>query len=299
MIKGASSKSLLKAFFVLFALAVFAASCLKQAEKSEVPLTAAETPESLSVKTSNAAFDKFSHAVSEHQQFDCVSCHRREGAQRELAYTGHESCIGCHLNQFINPERAMCSICHDKLEANPPTMRAFPAKFIETFNMKFDHDAHTRGKGLPAGGCSACHQPSGPGESILSGITSHSKCYTCHTAESGIGSCNECHQLGPYSRTVATNYNFKAIFRHGDHTSRQGVSCEECHNVIKGAVQSRQVTNISILEHKTTPGNNCLSCHNGKRAFTGNNPLDVNSCTKCHKGSGFAKLPPNTAVDTQ
>ena len=296
---SARLKNAIKAGLLFAALLIFAASCIQQGQKTEVPLTAAETPEPLAVRVSDSNFQAFSHKIPEHKQFDCVSCHRREGKSKELTYAGHDSCIGCHLNQFItnkttDQNRAMCSICHDKLETDPPTIRAFPVKFIEGFNMKFDHAAHASGKGRPPAGCASCHSPSGSGESIPAGISTHNNCYSCHTPESKIGSCSVCHQLAPYARTLQSQYNFKAIFRHGDHTARQGVSCDECHSVAAGAPQSRQVTNITILEHRTTPGNNCLSCHNGRRAFTGNNPLDVGSCTRCHTGSGFGKLPPDT-----
>ena len=295
-------KNLIKAALILATLTIFAASCFKQEEKVQIPLTAAETPEPPIVKASDSTFATFNHKIKEHQQFECASCHRRDGKSKTLEYAGHDSCVGCHLNQFIankatDDNRAMCSICHTSLNSDQPPMRAFPAKFIEGFNMKFDHAAHDRGKGRPAQGCAACHSPSGNGQSIQSGIDTHNSCYTCHTPESKIGSCTVCHALGPYSRTLQSNYAFKAIFRHGDHTARQGVSCDQCHNVIAGAPLGRQVSNITILEHRTSPGNNCLACHNGRRAFTGNNPLNVGSCTKCHKGSGFGALPPGTAAD--
>lgn len=296
MSMSASRKNAIKAALLLAALMVFAASCLKQGEKTPVPLTASETPAPPVVNVSDTTFSKFSHTVAEHKQFDCASCHHREGKSRELEYAGHDSCVGCHLSQFTNPgeKPAMCAICHDKMDAVPPTTKAFPAKFIEGFNMKFDHAAHESGKGRPAQGCAFCHSPSGPGQSIQSGIDTHTSCYTCHTAESKIGSCTVCHALGSYNRTTQSDYNFRAIFRHGDHSARQGVSCNECHNVIAGAALGRQVSNITILEHRTGPGNNCLACHNGRRAFTGNNPLDVGSCTKCHKGSGFSAIGPKT-----
>ncbi|MFM9904699.1 MAG: cytochrome c3 family protein [Pyrinomonadaceae bacterium] len=292
-------KNTRKAALLLAALLVFAAGCLKQGEKVNVPLTASDTPEPPVVKASDSTFAKFSHSVAEHKQFDCVSCHRREGKSKTLEFAGHDSCVGCHLSQFTNPgeKPAMCSICHDKMDSTPPTMKAFPTKFIEGFNMKFDHAAHSQGRGRPAQGCALCHTPSGPGQSIQSGIDTHATCYACHTPESKIGSCTVCHALGPYNRTLQSQYGFKAIFRHGDHTARQGVSCSECHNVVAGAPLARQVTNISILQHRTSPGNNCLQCHNGRRAFTGNNPFDVGSCTRCHTGSGFAALPVGTAPD--
>ena len=292
-------KNVFKAALLIAALIVFAASCIQQGEKVQVPLTAAETPEPLAIKASDSTFATFSHKVPEHKQFDCVSCHRREGKSKQLEYAGHDSCVGCHLSQFTNPgeKPAMCAICHDKMDAVPPTTRAFPVKFLEGFNMKFDHAAHERGKGRPAQGCAACHSPSGNGQTIQSGIDTHNNCYTCHTPESKIGSCTVCHALAPYNRTLQSQYNFKAIFRHGDHSARQGVSCNECHSVTAGAPLGRQVSNITILEHRTSPGNNCLQCHNGRRAFTGNNPFDVGSCTKCHKGSGFGALPPGTAAN--
>ena len=262
-----------------------------------MPLTASETPEPMPERVSTKTFEAFSHKIPEHQQFACTSCHQREGSSLKMEYAGHDSCIGCHLNQFTDKDQVMCSICHKDTKAVPPSMNAFPVKFVEGFNMKFDHAAHETGKGRPADGCAHCHTPSGPGQTIPIGFTAHNDCFSCHTAESNIGSCTVCHQLGPYNRTLQSEYNFKAIFRHGDHSARQGVSCNECHNVIAGAPNARQVTDITILEHRTTPGNNCLSCHNGRRAFTGNNPLDVNSCTRCHKGMGSSKLPPDTFTE--
>jgi len=283
---------LLKAAIILAAFIVFGASCLKQGDKASVPLTASETPEPSAVKASTSNFATFDHKIAEHKQFECASCHHRDAKDKTLQYAGHDSCIGCHLNQFItnkatDENRAMCGICHASLNSDQPPMKVFPAKFIEGFNMKFDHAAHDRGKGRPAAGCAACHSPSGPGQSIQSGIDTHATCFACHTPESNIGSCAVCHALAPYNRTLQSNYAFKAIFTHGDH---RRVNCEECHNIVSGN-QGRQVSNISILEHRTSPGNNCLQCHNGRRAFTGNNPLDVTSCAHCHKGGGPSSIP--------
>lgn len=278
---------------------VFVASCIQQAARTPVTTTSSERPGPIAQKASDSNFDKFSHLIDEHKQFECVSCHRREGKQRELEFAGHESCVGCHMSQFTSKSvtdenRAMCSICHENVESSDPPMRAFPAKFKEGFNMKFEHAAHDNGAGRPAQGCAFCHSPAGAGQTIPSGIDTHNNCYTCHTPDTKIGSCTTCHEIAPYRRTLASNYNFRAIFRHSDHTARQGVNCNECHNVVNGAAQGRQVTNIAILQHLTTPGNNCLSCHNGRRAFTGNNPLDVASCGRCHTGMANVPLPNGT-----
>jgi c(7)-type cytochrome triheme protein len=295
MKNGARLTNSFKLLFVFCALTVFAASCIQQAPKSPVPIAAAETAPLITENVSAKTFKMFSHRVPEHKQFACNTCHAREGRSAQIELGGHESCIGCHLNQFTaRDDQAMCAICHSNLKSVPPTQRAFPTRFREGFNMRFDHAAHTRGKGLPAEGCSSCHKSSGAGQTIPVGFQAHASCYGCHSAESKIGSCSVCHELGPYSRTLQSQYNFKAIFTHGDHRT---VSCDECHSVVAGAPNARQVTHITILEHRTTPGNNCLQCHNGKRAFTGNNPTDVSSCVRCHKGSGFGALPPGTTLD--
>lgn len=289
---GVRLKNLAKAIILLTTVMVFAASCLQQGQRTPVTLTSSETPEPIPARVSDKTFQAFSHKIPEHKQFECASCHRREGKSLDMDFAGHDSCIGCHLNQFTNPDnQVMCNICHKDTTSVPPQMQTFPVRFIEGFNMKFDHGAHDSGKGRPAEGCVSCHQSSGPGRLIPAGFQAHSTCYTCHTAESKIGSCNVCHTLAPYSRTPQSRYVFKAIFRHDDHTGGQGVSCDNCHSVRPGAPQSRQVTNIVAAEHKVGPGNNCFTCHNGSRAFGGNGPNDFANCARCHKGSGFNMLP--------
>jgi c(7)-type cytochrome triheme protein len=80
------------------------------------------------------------------------------------------------------------------------------------------------------------------------------------------------------------------VFSHREHSSAQGVSCSECHSVRERAAQGRQVTTITAQEH-TGAGNNCASCHNGSRAFGGNDPTNMTTCRRCHSGSGFNMLP--------
>lgn len=288
---------LLKTVIVATAAAIFAGACLRMADRTPVPLTSADTPDPVPVRASQSSFEDFSHKIPEHQQFACDTCHRREAGAIKSEFGGHESCIGCHLNQFIDrddKQRVMCAICHSDVGSDPERIKAFPAKFKEGFNMRFDHAAHDSGAGRPAAGCTACHNASGAGYTIPVGIDAHSDCYGCHTPESKIGSCSICHQLGPYTRTTQSSYRFPAIFTHGDH---RGIGCNECHNVVAGAPNARQVTMIAILQHRTSPGNNCLQCHNGRRAFTGNNPTDIRSCARCHGGAAYSLLPEGTYSD--
>jgi c(7)-type cytochrome triheme protein len=284
-------RKLFKSLIVFAALATFVVSCIERAPKTPVTLTASETPPAIPVRASDKTFKKFSHTIPEHTKFECNSCHRREGKSLDLEFAGHDSCVGCHISQFTNPEQqTMCTICHDDMNAVPPTLNEFPTKFEEGFNMKFVHAAHISGKGLPPQGCATCHESAGAGKTLPVGIGAHATCYTCHTPESQIGSCNVCHEVAPYRRTPAGRYVFRAVFSHNEHSGAQGLNCNDCHSVRANAPQGSQVSTIEAQEH-TGGGNNCASCHNGSRAFGGNDPTNMTTCGRCHTGSGFNMLP--------
>lgn len=283
--------NLVKTLLGFGACAIFAASCIQQSAKTIVPLTASETPEPIAVKASNKTFEAFSHKIPEHKQFQCASCHQREGPSLDMEFAAHDSCIGCHLNQFtdrslMDRDKVMCSICHKELQSNPPPMKDFPVRFREGFNMKFDHGDHDNGAGRPPAGCASCHQSAGAGKTIPAGFQAHNNCYTCHTAESKIGSCSTCHEIAPYSRTSPGRTAFRGSFSHGDHAR---VTCSDCHDVRPGAPQGRQVTNIAVSQH-CGGSNNCSTCHNGARAFGDGNFADITSCARCHGGLGFDML---------
>lgn len=288
------AKTLIKVCLVLTAFSIFGVSCFQKGERIQPVITSSETPEPPAVRTSQKTFENFSHQIPEHQKFACDSCHQRESGplkvSMELKYAGHDSCIGCHLNQFTSQEPKMCAICHDNMNSSPPTIDAFPAKFREGFNMKFDHAVHSRGDAEPSDGCVACHSPAGAAKSIPIGINAHADCMSCHTPESKIGSCSVCHELAPYNRTPQSRYAFRAVFSHADHSAAQGVSCNECHDVIARAPQSRQVTLPLVHGHRKAEGNrtSCYNCHNNVRAF---GDADFANCKRCHTGSGFDMLP--------
>lgn len=287
-------KAFLKVTLLFAALSAFGVSCLQKGERLPPTITSSETPEPPAVRTSQKTFENFSHRIPEHQSFACDSCHKRESGplkvSMELKYAGHDSCIGCHLNQFTSQEPKMCAICHQDLNTSPPTVAAFPAKFSEGFNMKFDHAVHSRGAAEPRDGCVSCHSPAGAAKSIPAGISAHADCLSCHTPESKIGSCNVCHELAPYSRTPQSRYAFRAVFSHAAHSASQSVSCTECHDVVARAPQSRQVTLPLVHGHRKAEGNrtSCATCHNNVRAF---GDADFANCKRCHTGSGFDMLP--------
>lgn len=285
------SKQFVKTLLVFGVLVLFAAACIQQAQRSAVTLTSADTPDAAPARVSSKTFKDFSHSIPEHTQFECNTCHQREAGGVKSQLGGHESCIGCHMNEWIDQEQMICSVCHTNVESTDPPVKAFPVKFIEGFNMRFDHAKHSDGPGKPAAGCVACHNSSGRGKTIPYGFEAHADCYGCHTRENKLGQCSVCHQLAPYNRTTQSDYNFKAIFSHGG--GHAAIDCARCHKVVNGAPNSQQVTKIAILEHRTTPGNNCLKCHNGRDAFSGN-VQGERTCVRCHGGASFATLPSGT-----
>ncbi len=293
MKSGTRSKQLLRALLVFGTIALFIPACIKQAQRLQPAITSADTPDPVPARFSTKTFAAFSHKIPEHMQFACNTCHSRElnGVNSQLG--GHESCIGCHMNEWIAEEQAVCIVCHTDLNSKDPPVRAFPVKFKEGFNTVFDHGDHDDDAGKPAEGCAACHEPSGRGKTIPSGFETHSTCYTCHTAENKNDSCSLCHKSAEYIRTLPSQYSPRIIFSHRDHTRE---SCNECHRVQPGKMQGRQVTSIATLEHRTTPGFNCLQCHNGRSAFSGNNPANLN-CNRCHTDMVIT-LPSETYSDT-
>ncbi len=231
-------------------------------------------------------YSKFQHTTDYHARLPCLLCHRREtnAAVPAIPASGnHLPCAGCHAKQFADSSNAICTICHDK----PPaaTLKVFPR--LSSFNLKFDHASHTSG-------CGGCHQPSrgGVALTIPAGSRAHVTCFQCHgpqakSGERDISSCGVCHEAGPYRRSSQTARAFKVGFSHEEHNRNQGLSCNDCHRVRRGG-RSNGVTAPQPLNHHATPGAfSCLSCHNGKRAFGGD---DFSVCKRCHQGSTWRFL---------
>jgi c(7)-type cytochrome triheme protein len=230
-------------------------------------------------------YGKFQHSSTNHSRLPCLLCHRRESnsaVPKRPGGSGHLPCAGCHAQQFMSSESPICTICHTDVKSG--ALKPFPR--LKSFRMKFDHSRHLS---MGSVSCATCHRPSREGValSIPAGFNAHTTCYRCHTprAQSGgrdISSCGTCHQLGGYSRTP----QFAAAFRVGfNHSKHQKVTCNECHQVRAGMPQRRQVTAPEPLNHHATgPGQSCMSCHDGKRAFGGD---DFAVCKRCHTGTAW------------
>lgn len=228
-------------------------------------------------------YSKFQHDSRNHSRLPCLLCHRRDSnaavPQRPGA-SQHLPCAGCHAQQLSSPDSPICTICHTDPKSG--ATKPFPSRLI-SFRMKFDHARHVS---MGSVSCVTCHKPArgGVAMTIPADFNAHTTCFRCHTprAQSNgrdISSCGTCHQLGSYSRTPMMMPAFRVGFSHDKHDK---VTCNECHDVRGGQPQRRQVTTPEPLNHHAAGrGQSCMTCHNGKRAFGGD---DFTSCKRCHTG---------------
>jgi hypothetical protein len=252
----------------------------------------------LGAQQSDTDFSRFSHTSQRHASLACAQCHERRDNSAQPRLPGHKSCTGCHLPQFVTPNIPMCAICHTNLDGRNPPVKNFPS--LQSFNARFDHAQHDTGSARPAEGCAACHRPAGRAAlSIPAGLGAHQQCYTCHTpgAQSSgrdISSCGACHQVGGYSRTPAASRSFVA-FRHSTHGPRQGMTCNDCHQLRAGLPQSQQVTAPRFAQHFAAAGISCASCHNDRRRVGGRvvfGDARFDNCAKCHTNARSFRLGP-------
>jgi c(7)-type cytochrome triheme protein len=256
-----------------------------RASESMMALTYSASPQEQMQFPEGLDYGKFMHSSRNHSRLPCLLCHRRESNSpipKRPGGSSHLPCAGCHAQQFSDSGSPICTICHT--DAKSGSLKAFPR--LKSFRMKFDHSLHVK---MGSVSCATCHRPArgGVALSIPAGFNAHTTCYGCHTprAKSGgrdISSCGTCHQLGGYSRTPQSAVAFRVGF---DHARHQKVTCNECHQVRAGMPQRRQVTAPEPLNHHATGrGQSCMTCHNGKGAFGGD---DFTVCKRCHTGAAW------------
>jgi c(7)-type cytochrome triheme protein len=233
-------------------------------------------------------YSRFTHTNPQHARLPCLLCHKREdNSPRPVRSAGHTPCSGCHTQQFADSSSPICTVCH----ADPQSAAVKPFPSLRSFNMTFDHAKHSRGGARPANACATCHSPEGRGValSIPAGLSAHTTCFRCHTPGSqsagrDISSCNTCHRFSSYRRTPESAPAFRVNFSHAEHT-RKGLGCTECHAVRAGAGQGRQVSSPQpLMHHASARAQSCMSCHNDKRAFGGD---DFSDCKRCHQGNAW------------
>jgi len=256
---------------------------------------------SAGAETEGRDYSKFTHTNAEHARLPCLLCHRRPDNSPRPRLPGHQPCSGCHAQQFAAASAVktegggappapaasggpMCAICHTG--EGTAEVRPFPA--LKSFDARFDHALHAAGAARPADGCAACHKPArgGAALSIPAGLGAHTACFQCHSPRASAGdrdisSCATCHEPGTHRRTPQTARAFAVGFSHATH--RRGLACADCHTVRAGAQQGRQVASPQpLMHHASGRARSCMSCHNNRRAFGGE---DFGDCRRCHKGA--------------
>lgn len=260
-------------------------SIINSSASASMPKPGAQSPQEQMQFPEGLDYSKFLHGTRNHSRLPCLLCHRRDDNSPRPKRPGgssHLPCAGCHAQQFSNSDSPICTICHTDVKAG--TLKAFPR--LKSFSMKFDHARH---QSMGSVNCATCHRPSrgGVAFSIPNGFNAHSTCFRCHTpraqsAGRDISSCGTCHKLGGYSRTSEYTAAFRVGFNHSKH---QKITCNECHQIRAGMPQRRQVTAPEPLNHHATGrGQSCMTCHDGKRAFGGD---DFSVCKRCHTGAAW------------
>jgi hypothetical protein len=230
-------------------------------------------------------YSQFKHENAQHARLPCLLCHRRENNSPQPTLpgkAGHTPCIGCHAQQFSNAGSAICTICHTDVQSGK--VKAFPP--LRSFDVRFDHAKHTNA------GCATCHGRSrgGVALSIPSKLNAHVTCFGCHTPNAqangrNISSCSTCHQLGQLVRTSEQAPAFRVGFSHARHGVSGKSTCAACHQVRADLARGQQVSApLPLNHHAPAAASSCATCHNGQRAFGGD---DFTVCKRCHKGSAW------------
>ena len=240
---------------------------------------------SFTVSSQTTDFSKFEHSNPQHARLPCLLCHRRYDNSATPQFPGkpdHLPCTGCHAPQFADSHHPICTVCHTNVQAGK--LKSFPP--LRSFNMRFSHARHSNVS------CNTCHSRmrGGTAFSIPAGTGAHRACFTCHTPEAEangerLSSCGLCHQPGRFRRTSAFARAFRVGFSHAGHDSSEGLRCNNCHLVSWSLSQRSQVLSPLPLNHHAPPRrSSCMTCHNGKRAFGGD---DFSACVKCHRGDSW------------
>ena len=255
------------------------------------PVAAIVTEADVSRSTASAAasgqnaeadFSKFSHGSGAHSRLPCATCHRRDNRAPQATRPGHRPCSGCHSQKFAALSGPICTICHKTAEPKDGALKPPPA--LRSFGVRFDHARHQ------SANCASCHKPAGRGVALTipAGSAAHATCYQCHNAggqagEQDISTCSTCHaQGGRTARAAMAARAYQVNFSHAAHTAKAKLSCSECHRLRAGRDQVSEPQ--PLMHHASAGAQSCMSCHNNKRAFGGD---DFADCKRCHTGPTF------------
>ncbi|MFL6214888.1 MAG: cytochrome c3 family protein [Blastocatellia bacterium] len=229
-------------------------------------------------------FSKFSHTSGAHSRLPCATCHRRDNSQPQATRPGHRPCAGCHSQKFAALGGPICTICHRTAEPKDGALK--PPLTLKSFGVRFDHSRHQ------SANCASCHKAANRGIALTvpAGAGAHTTCYQCHNAGAqadgrDISTCSTCHAQGARTaRAAMAAKAYQVNFSHAAHTAKAKLSCSECHRLRTGAGRDQVSEPQPLMHHASAGAQSCMSCHNDKHAFGGD---DFADCKHCHTGPTF------------
>jgi c(7)-type cytochrome triheme protein len=254
------------------------------------PVAAVETAADAAHASANTAaqnaeldFSKFAHTSGAHSRLPCATCHRRAAGEIQATRPGHRPCAGCHSQKFAALSGPICTICHKTAEPKDGALK--PPPTLQRFGVRFDHSRHAKAN------CASCHKAAerGVALTIPAGAAAHATCFQCHNARApaegrDISSCSTCHAPGHTARATMAAKAYQVNFSHAAHTAKAKLSCAECHRLRAGAARDQVSEPQPLMHHASASAQSCMTCHNDKRAFGGD---DFADCKRCHTGPTF------------
>ena len=228
-------------------------------------------PKSQKQRLDNSQFSHQTHFVQ--QKLTCESCHKfpsknwKEVRQGDEAfpdvteYPEHQSCLGCHRQQFFARERPVpriCSQCHVKATPRDTSRYPFPSlgdkffsaakakEFASDFRVSFPHDKHLDviSKNTSSRADAFRFIRTSFGFSLMAdGDSDPKSCSTCHTTHQPQGTTDEFVTKPP--KDLGDSFWLK-----------------------KGTFKTRPITHAA-----------CFTCHNQESELA---PLPQD-CNACHK----------------
>jgi hypothetical protein len=220
---------------------------------------------------------RFSHdAHARHLTIDgCAACHGLD-ARGEPTTARHDSCVGCHADDFGTATPTTCGACHASTE---PWRRLYADRLpppSSELGSRMDHAAHA------AIACERCHTLT-TATRELRPVRGHAACADsgCHAASGGpapsLATCDGCHAFGlereHTARRTAARWTVRRRFRHDAHRQDLGgapLACAACHDGVSTSTDAAALGGPA----KAT----CAPCHDGKHAFK----MTGHGCARCH-----------------
>jgi hypothetical protein len=233
---------------------------------------------------------EFSHNEKTHKQ-SCGSCHKLPSRNWRAAgnypnltdYPNHESCVGCHRQDFFAGNRpAICTICHVEAAPRGKARLRFPVRGrSQEFTLNFPHSVHQDVIALnrERESFQTAHFVSARFEVSDEKKPQFNSCAICHQTASNLPGFTARKPLRTESLLEPTGETFTAqaaFFKNSpeNHAScfschYQGqkpfaTDCASCHTLTSPYFDSNIISRYSLKfdhEHKDHSNKDCVTCH--------------------------------------